>query len=441
MNLLIEKAMVNKLCLLLLLAFGAVTAYRYPDLPPGPYCGLNHTEGTQCCANRHDECSRRIRDTLCYCDEFCSREDHDDCCPDYEEVCMGMAPPEPIGEACVYKRQNFFPPDTTMQDCNSCQCSQVAQGVTQWVCEHDLCLMDEDLVHAVNNQKLSWRAAKYSQFYGKKLKDALVYKLGTFPLSAEARRTWPMTYNKENFIPQMEFDSRKAWPGFISPVVDQGWCGSDWAVSIAGVMSDRYAIQSNGAEKKVLSPQSLLSCSRRMQRGCKGGHIDVAWNYAKNHGLVDEECYPYEASVQPCKLKRHGNLIDDGCQQPITKRTSRYKVGPIGRLQNEEDIMYDIMQSGPVHAIMTVYQDFFHYRTGVYERSKQGNNQLKGLHSVRIVGWGEEQLKKYWLVANSWGEWWGEAGYFKIRRGVNEADIESFVVTVLSDVTESLRRK
>ncbi|KPJ21130.1 Cathepsin B-like cysteine proteinase 4 [Papilio machaon] len=86
---------------------------------------------------------------------------------------------------------------------------------------------------------------------------------------------------------------------------------------------------------------------------------------------------------------------------------------------------------------MTVYQDFFHYRDGVYRRSYHGNNELKGFHSVRIIGWGEDRGDRYWLVANSWGRQWGENGYFRIARGSNEADIESFVVTGLSDVTEA----
>ncbi|CAH2097853.1 unnamed protein product [Euphydryas editha] len=90
---------------------------------------------------------------------------------------------------------------------------------------------------------------------------------------------------------------------------------------------------------------------------------------------------------------------------------------------------------------MEVYQDFFHYRDGVYRRTPYGNTQMKGYHSVRVVGWGEERGDKYWIVANSWGPQWGENGYFRIARGSNESGIESFVVTVLSDVTRAYQRK
>ncbi|KAL0812085.1 hypothetical protein ABMA28_009470 [Loxostege sticticalis] len=432
--------MANNIYLLVLcVALGAVVAYRYPDLPPGPYCGTGGRQ--QCCTNRQDSCSHRILDTLCYCDQFCNRTtSHDDCCPDYEEVCLGITPPEPLLQPCRLNGKTYVPPSTAMKDCNTCQCILRGDNKAEWECESDVCLMSGDVLQGVNRPGNSWRATNYTEFYGKKLKDALIYKLGTLPLSPETRRMGPIRHDKDTFYPT-HFDAREAWPTYISPVVDQGWCGSDWAVAIATVTSDRFAIQSNGAENLVLSPQSLLSCSRKQQQGCKGGHIDVAWNFAKNFGLVDEQCYPYEAKASPCRLKKRSTLREDGCIPPVPQRTLRYRVGPPGRLQKEKDIMYDIMQSGPVHAIMTVHQDFFHYRDGVYRRSHHGSNEMKGFHSVRIVGWGEERGEKYWIVANSWGTWWGENGYFKIARGVNESGIESFVVTVLSDVTESYKKK
>ncbi|CAG9570636.1 unnamed protein product [Danaus chrysippus] len=413
------------------------TAYWRPGLPPGPYCGINN----QCCTDRKDDCSHRIRvldiNTLCYCDQFCNRT-HDDCCPDYEEVCLGK--PSNIQEPCRHNGKMFFKGDKRMDNCNTCECVQDPfTNQLTWSCEHDACIMSDDVIYGVNRGN-SWRAYNYTQFYGKKLKDGIIYKLGTMPLSHETRRMGPIRYDKDIPYPR-DFDARRRWPNFISPVVDQGWCGSDWAVTIATVASDRFAIQSNGAERMVLSPQVLLSCNIRRQQGCRGGHIDVAWNFARGHGLVDEECFPYKAATTSCPFRPKANLIEDGCRPPVRQRTSRYKVGPPGKLATENDIMYDIMESGPVHAIMTVHQDFFHYHDGIYRRSPYGDNTLKGLHSVRIVGWGEDRGDKYWVVANSWGCDWGENGYFRIARGSNESGIESFVVTVLSDVTEAYQKK
>lgn len=79
------------------------------------------------------------------------------------------------------------------------------------------------------------------------------------------------------------FNAVDNWPGMVSDVRDQGWCGSSWAVSTASVASDRFAVQSKGQETVTLSPQHLLSCVRR-QQGCSGGHLDWAWNYFRKIG-------------------------------------------------------------------------------------------------------------------------------------------------------------
>lgn len=413
-------------------------AYSGPDLPPGPYCG----QQDQCCRNRVDDCSHPILDTLCYCDEFCNNRTlgHDDCCPDYPEVCLGISPPPNLKKPCRHGSKLYVPGDTREDGCNTCECIEV-DGQTSWRCDRDPCIIDDDIIRRVNgDHRIGWRAYNYTQFYGKKLKDGLVYKLGTFPLSPETRRLGPINLDKERDYPP-EFDARKEWPKYISPVMDQGWCGSDWAISLATIASDRFAIQSNGAEKVILSPQTLLSCNVRGQRGCDGGHIDIAWRFASIHGLVDEDCFPYQAKMSRCPYKRFDDLIGDGCRPVVPQRTSRYRVGPPGRLMKEQDIMYDIMQSGPIQAVMTVYQDFFHYRDGIYRHSRYGDNELKGYHSVRMIGWGERNGDRYWIMANSWGPEWGENGYFRIARGEDESGIESFIVTVLSDVTEAYLRK
>ncbi|KAJ8710861.1 hypothetical protein PYW08_009376 [Mythimna loreyi] len=432
----------DRIVLLVCGAVGLVLAYSGPDLPPGPYCGINN----QCCKDRQDSCSHRILDSKCYCDQFCNRTaGHDDCCPDYPSVCLGIPDPTPPPaqnvRLCKYGDDFYQIGEKVTQDCHTCECMKPPEGGDEkFVCDKDPCLLSDDVLRNVNQNRLGWRAENYTQFRGKKLKDGLIYKLGTLPLNRETARLGPINIDKDIQYPR-EFDARTHWRNYISPVMDQGWCGSDWAVSLATIVSDRFAIQSNGAEKVLLSPQTLLSCNLRQQQGCRGGNIDTAWMFAKNHGLVDEACFPYMAKITKCHFKKRGNLLTDRCVPVVPQRTSRYKVGPPGRLVKEHDVMFDIMQSGPVQAIMTVYQDFFHYKDGIYRRSQFGNNELKGLHSVRVVGWGEENGDKYWIVANSWGTQWGEDGYFRIARGENESGIESFVVTVLSDVTEAYLRK
>ncbi|KAJ6223293.1 hypothetical protein RDWZM_001838 [Blomia tropicalis] len=87
---------------------------------------------------------------------------------------------------------------------------------------------------------------------------------------------------------------------------------------------------------------------------------------------------------------------------------------------NVTSLQYEIMKNGPVEAELTVYSDFFHYKSGVYQNL---TNDLKGYHAVKILGWGIENGTPYWLCANSWNDEWGDHGYFKIRRDTNECDI------------------
>ncbi|TPP56200.1 Papain family cysteine protease [Fasciola gigantica] len=99
--------------------------------------------------------------------------------------------------------------------------------------------------------------------------------------------------------------------------------------------------------------------------------------------------------------------------------------------EREKDIMYEIMKNGPVEAAFEVYADFFVYKSGIYHHV---TGEFLGGHAIRILGWGVENGVKYWLIANSWNEEWGENGYFRIRRGTDECSIES-------DVTAGMPRK
>lgn len=80
------------------------------------------------------------------------------------------------------------------------------------------------------------------------------------------------------------------------------------------------------------------------------------------------------------------------------------------------------MTNGPVEGSFTVYDDFYTYKSGVY---KHTTGDFSGGHSIKIIGWGVENGEKYWLCANSWNTSWGDKGFFKILRGVNECDIEN----------------
>ncbi|XP_067630310.1 tubulointerstitial nephritis antigen-like isoform X2 [Eurosta solidaginis] len=408
----------------LLIAFtllGAVVAFDHTlkfDYP-GPYCAAKNI----CCRNREDGCAMPISSTLCYCDEFCDRDQSADCCPDYRSFCLNA--PDPIIR-CFHNGVYFNKYNTTTDNCNECRC--LDGGTVE--CDRDLCLTDDNLVNNVNSiRQLGWSARKYDEWWGHKYSEGLTLRLGTkeptFRVKAMTRLS-----NKADALPH-QFNAVDRWSSFIHDVPDQGWCGASWVLSTTSVASDRFAIQSQGKEVVQLSPQNILSCTRK-QQGCNGGHLDAAWRYLHKQGVLEDKCYPYTGRRDSCKVRRGGrrSLSSYGClPSGISDRDEFYTMGPAYSLNNETDIMAEIFHSGPVQATMRIYRDFFAYSGGVYHHTAASRSSPTGFHSVKLVGWGEEHNgDKYWIAANSWGPWWGEHGYFRITRGSNECGIEEYVL-------------
>jgi len=115
-----------------------------------------------------------------------------------------------------------------------------------------------------------------------------------------------------------------------------------------------------------------------------------------------------------CEASFSGSFADD-----------KYKfAGKVTAASGEKKIQQLIMESGPVETAFTVYSDFENYAGGIYHHV---TGQAAGGHAVKFVGWGVDGGVNYWKVANSWNPYWGEKGYFRIKRGNNEGGIENQV--------------
>lgn len=409
-----------------------------PDFPdfPGQYCKARR----QCCNSREDSCAMPISDTLCYCDQFCHENRTSvDCCPDYKSYCLNE-PDTTI--SCLYNGKYYKPFSSFKENCNLCKCTD--KGLTQ--CETDVCLIDKDLIDNINSisHYLGWDARNYTEFWGRKFTEGLQLRLGTLEPTYKVRAMTELIH-KADSLPR-NFNSLDHWKDILSTeIIDQGWCGSSWVISTTSVASDRFAVQSKGKEIVQLSPQQIMSCSRKT-RGCHGGRLDVAFRFLNKNGVVDEDCFPYLASNTHCPsaLRRTRLLGKAQCRLPTNvDRTSYYTTGPAYTLNNETSIMVEILQSGPVVATMRVYRDFFTYSGGIYKHSAASRNDKYGFHSVRLLGWGEEyvdgRIVKYWTAANSWGSWWGENGFFRILRGANECLIEDYVLAAWPHLYDSIK--
>jgi len=229
-----------------------------------------------------------------------------------------------------------------------------------------------------------------------------------------------------------EFDSRKQWPHCqsMSMIRDQSDCGSCWAFGAVESMSDRECIKHG--EDIILSAEDMNSCSGA--GSCNGGYPSSAYNFWERTGVVTEKCVKYSlpscdhhipGSTNPCK----GEIVPT----PSCKRTcvddpsidfssDKRKGERVYTVRGEADMMTEISTNGPCEGAFSVYEDFMAYTGGIYQHVTGG---YEGGHAIRILGYGVENGTKYWLIANSWNEHWGEKGYFRIVRGTNECGIEN----------------
>ena len=101
-------------------------------------------------------------------------------------------------------------------------------------------------------------------------------------------------------------------------------------------------------------------------------------------------------------------------------------------------MMLALYKNGPIAVSFEVYNDFIHYKSGIYQHTKFADelNRFNPFdltnHVVLLVGYGQDPVSglKYWVVENSWGERWGEDGFFRIIRGTDECGIESMAVEI-----------
>jgi cathepsin B len=266
----------------------------------------------------------------------------------------------------------------------------------------------ESVVEIVNNDPRStWVAVEYHPSIITHAK--MVARLGAIPA---VTRNSP--YVPDKALPT-DFNPRDKWGEKIIPIRDQAHCGSCWAFSVTTAFTDRANIA--GRVWGTLSPQDLVSCDKT-NYGCQGGYMDKAYDWTKDHGLATDKCMPYTSGsgrVPACPQK-----CDDG------SAITRHKIKDWKVVKGEE-IQKELFTLGPCGVDFQVYSDFMNYKSGVYQHK---SGFLEGGHAVVLLGWGVEGGVPYWLVQNSWGTSWGEAGHFKIIRGRNECNIENDVIAV-----------
>lgn len=191
--------------------------------------------------------------------------------------------------------------------------------------------------------------------------------------------------------------------GAVTPVKDQGHCGSCWSFSATGALEGQHFRKNN--ELVSLSEQNLIDCSKKFgNNGCNGGLMDLAFKYIKKNGGIDtEKTYPYKADDEKCHYKKANSGATDAGFVDI----------PSG---DEKKLKAAIATIGPCSvAIDASHESFQFYSEGVYYEPECSAEELD--HGVLAVGYGTDEAGlDYWLIKNSWGESWGQKGYIKMAR-------------------------
>ncbi len=205
------------------------------------------------------------------------------------------------------------------------------------------------------------------------------------------------------------FDWRDQGGNFLTPVKNQGVCGSCWAFAALGAVESMYELAAGNPDLEPdLAEQVVLSCS---DGTCWGWTMEDTLSFVAEHGAANEDCLPYaDDGALEC---------DEACD---TWAEGHYAIDGFDYISPLTETMKEALLEGPLIAWMEIRDDLLYYEGGVYEPV---SSVVVGGHFVLIAGW--DDADGAWVVKNSWGTDWGEdcygvggeRGWFRIVYGAS----------------------
>ena len=283
-------------------------------------------------------------------------------------------------------------------------------------------MISQDANFTVMNEKIAarganWKAGKtsVSELSEKEKKQMCGARVGPIPENARfAQPLAGVTYDAS-------FDWRnKDGKDWVTPVRNQGSCGSCWAFSALGATEAAINIYANDPDKDIdLSEQHLVSdcCNAG---SCSGGWPNSALGYVRDMGVSDESCFPYTMS-------------NSACTPCSDWEENSWKIEDYVYVYSSTDAFKSALQKyGPISVILSVPDDWFYYSGGIYEPTWSFSDGVGWAnHAVVLTGWNDSE--GCWIIKNSWGTGWGEQGYGKVLYGNLEKYNYAYAVTGIVD--------
>lgn len=210
------------------------------------------------------------------------------------------------------------------------------------------------------------------------------------------------------------------------------YCGSCWAHGPTSSIADRINIlRNNSWPDMTLSPQVIINCEAG--GSCNGGNPLEVYVFAHQTGIPEETCQAY-AAKNPSKFSCSALQKCMNCAPPAAVKPGdagncwaqetypSWKVGQYGTVSGVDKMKAEIYARGPISCGIDATEKLEAYTGGIFSQTK-----LVPMinHEIAVVGWGVENGTEYWVGRNSWGTYWGEAGFFRIEMHKHNLAIET----------------
>jgi C1A family cysteine protease len=259
-----------------------------------------------------------------------------------------------------------------------------------------------------NAKNLSWKmgVTPFADLTGEEFSKIYLGKVLKNPVEGP-KRTRVLAPHFEKADPAFDWRTK----GAVTPVRNQGQCGSCWAMTtVSAIESACYILTHN---LTAWSTQALMDCSGEAgNQGCNGGYIDQSFKWIEAHPLPEDSCYPYTAAS--------GTSCKKTCPPIKWCKVTGFKDVPKG----DEAAMMVAVNKQPLALALEADTSFQMYTSGVIDLPNCGKSLD---HTCLLIGYGTDSGKQYWTLQNTWGAAWGEKGYVRVIRNKDECGIADMV--------------